>query len=229
MPEHNKPHPMNVAGDFYVVDQCCTACGVPTYLAPGTFVFVSDSSGAHCYVQRQPATPVELERALRVVRHQEFGCVRYRGTDPVILRRLTEAGEGAQCDAPLPLGVHPVLRDHVSVEAQSLEARSWEPATVLERFRLWLMGQAHHYRTTSVVRTATDASFSFAWTAESFHEVRACPWSDAPGRWLLHHSGNIAVSEALAEWLESADELGAAQWFSQEEWKRGLPGHDRPW
>jgi hypothetical protein len=229
MSDQNKPHHMNVAGDFYVVDQCCTACGVPTHLAPETFAFVNDGHGEHCYVQRQPAAPDELERALMVVRCQELGCVRYRGTDAVILRRLTEAGEGGQCDAPLPPGVHPVLRNHVSVEAQSLEARSWEPATVLERFRLWLMRRTRSYRTTPVVRTASGASFSFSWTAESFHEVRASPCGDAPGRWLLHHSGNIAVSETIAEWLGSADELGAAQWYSQEEWKRGLPGQNRPW
>ncbi|QDF03646.1 ferredoxin [Myxococcus xanthus] len=227
MSKQHEPHPMNMPGDFYVVDQCCTACGVPTHIAPETFA--TERLGGDCYVQRQPTTPEEVDRALMVVRCQEFGCVRYRGTHPVILRRLTEAGEGDQCDAPLPAGIRPVLRNHVSVEAQRLDTRAWESAAVLERFRLWLTGQQPNYRTTHIKRSASSASFSFSWTENGFHEVTANPIGDVPGRWLLQHAGNIPVSEIIAEWLKGAGELGAVQWYSQEEWERGLPGQAHPW
>ncbi|WP_328285521.1 ferredoxin [Myxococcus sp. NMCA1] len=55
MSKQHEPHPMNVPGDFYVVDQCCTACGVPTHIAPETFA--TERLGGDCYVQRQPTTP----------------------------------------------------------------------------------------------------------------------------------------------------------------------------
>ncbi|WP_228560819.1 MULTISPECIES: ferredoxin [Myxococcus] len=82
MSKQHEPHPMNVPGDFYVVDQCCAACGVPTHIAPETFAFATERLGGDCYVQRQPITTEEVDRALMVVRCQEFGCVRYGGPTP---------------------------------------------------------------------------------------------------------------------------------------------------
>ncbi|NVJ04828.1 ferredoxin [Myxococcus sp. AM001] len=228
MSKQNAPHPKNVAGDFYVVDQCCTACGVPTHHAPETFAFENDQPGASCYVHRQPTSPEEVDRALMVVRCQEFGCIRYRGTNPVILRRLTEADSGDQCDAPLPAGLRPVLRNHVAVEAKSRDARSWESDIVLKRFCQWLTDQRRH-QTTPIIRSGSGASFSFSWTEKNFHPVMASPLGDGPGRWLLQHSGNLAASETIDEWLKGEDELGAVRWYSQEEWTRGLPGQTRPW
>jgi hypothetical protein len=74
-------HPKNAAGPFYVLNGCCTACGVPTALAPELFDFDATD---HCYVKRQPASDQEMENALRVLRAQELECVRYRGTDEAI-------------------------------------------------------------------------------------------------------------------------------------------------
>src|SRR5438093_12768321 len=92
-------HPKNASGPFYVLNGCCTACGVPTSIAPELFEF--DSSD-HCYVRRQPTSDSEVEKALRVLRAQELECVRYRGTDAGILRRLGEAGDAGHCDHTLP-------------------------------------------------------------------------------------------------------------------------------
>src|SRR5262245_32288205 len=52
-------HPKNAAGPFYVVNGCCTACGVPTSIAPELFEF---DSADHCYVKRQPASDTEWRR-----------------------------------------------------------------------------------------------------------------------------------------------------------------------
>jgi hypothetical protein len=103
-------HPKNAAGPFYVLNGCCTACGVPTAIAPELFEF---DSTHHCYVKRQPSSNAEMEKALHVLRGQELGCVRYRGTDEAILRRLAEAGEAQQCDHP-PADVGVVLRNVVT-------------------------------------------------------------------------------------------------------------------
>jgi 4Fe-4S single cluster domain of Ferredoxin I len=54
-------HPKNATGQFYVVNGCCTACGVPTAIAPELFDFDATD---HCYVKRQPNSDAEMEKAL---------------------------------------------------------------------------------------------------------------------------------------------------------------------
>ena len=99
----------NADGPFYVEDECCLACGVHEELAPGLF----DWDGLHCYVSRQPATPVELEGMLEAVDAAEVGCVRYRGADPSILRRLAENDLTERCDVAPPADAVAVERTHV--------------------------------------------------------------------------------------------------------------------
>ena len=89
-PRNVPAHPRNAPGPFYVLYDCCTACGVPEAMAPDHFAY---DAGRNCLVKRQPESPDELEKMLRVIRGQELGCIRYRGTDKQVLRRLAEAGE----------------------------------------------------------------------------------------------------------------------------------------
>src|SRR5262245_13690244 len=127
-------HPKNAAGPFYVVDGCCTGCGVPTSIAPDLFEY--DASD-HCYVARQPSSAPEIEEAVQVIRAQELGCIRYRGNDAVILRRLAEAGEADQCDHPLP-GVGVVLRNVVTFAVQDSSASLSDAAVRLQDFAAYL-------------------------------------------------------------------------------------------
>ena len=106
-PRTRKRHPKNAAGPFYVVFDCCTVCGVPQALAPELFAVDPDRNNT-CYVKRQPSTAQEMEAAIRVVRTQDLHCIRYGGEDEMILRRLAEAGEMAQCDAAPPNEAGPV-------------------------------------------------------------------------------------------------------------------------
>jgi hypothetical protein len=76
--------PRNVPGDFYVVKDCCLLCSVPWHFAPD--LFSVDSSG--CWVSKQPITPDEHSRMLTVLRTQELGCIRYRGSNPEILQAV---------------------------------------------------------------------------------------------------------------------------------------------
>jgi hypothetical protein len=97
------PHPANRSGDFYVVDQCCITCGIPLQRAPEVFAWVTDGRGRSCIVARQPSTPSAIANTLRAIHDGEADCIRYRGSDPDIIRRLIELGEGAQADrAPFP-------------------------------------------------------------------------------------------------------------------------------
>jgi hypothetical protein len=89
------PHPKSAPGDFYVEKGQCLACGVPHVVAPD-LVGWTDEKYPHCFWKKQPETPAELERAIKVLDAQELGCHRYSGTDPAILDRLLST----YCDYP---------------------------------------------------------------------------------------------------------------------------------
>lgn len=88
---------LNVAGDFYVDEGCCLACGVPEDVAPD--LFASDAA-YHCYVQRQPQTPEEVARMAEVFACQDLECIRYAGKDSVVMRSLRKRGAAVACDYP---------------------------------------------------------------------------------------------------------------------------------
>ena len=97
MPE---AYPENVPGDFYVEKDCCTCCDVPRAEAPDLFTYAQEPDGyAHCYVSKQPSNSNELEDMLRVIQCAELQCIHYRGNDPAILKRISDVGESAVCDA----------------------------------------------------------------------------------------------------------------------------------
>ncbi len=76
--------PRNAPGDFYVVKDCCTLCGLPKDIAGA--LFQSDDTG--CWVARQPQDAPERVKMLKVVAEQDLGCVRYGGTDEDVLGAL---------------------------------------------------------------------------------------------------------------------------------------------
>ena len=92
-----QPHPENASGDFYVVDGCCTRCGVPEVEAPDIFALAT-SDPSHCVIAKQPRTPAEVDRTLNAIQAAELGCIRYRGRNRAIIRKLEQMGEGGQYD-----------------------------------------------------------------------------------------------------------------------------------
>lgn len=202
-----KPHPKNVPGASYVVDGCCTPCGVFDALAPALFAFdVND----HCYVRLQPRNETEMEAALRVVRTQELGCVRYRGTDPVILRRLAEAGEISQCDAALPDRISPMLRNHVTFSVNNADEVALSGAQVLQDFGDYLLHRSHtaRFRVTPVVEGVNQARVSISWYEDHFHDISIRSVTDRGSAWLIHHSFNLGVSELIDDWLKQSARFG---------------------
>ena len=187
-------HPKNVSGPFYVLNGCCTACGVPTSIAPELFEF--DSSD-HCYVNRQPASDVELEKAVRVLRAQELDCVRYRGSDAGILRRLAEAGEADHCDQALP-GVGVVLRNVVTFTSPDSKESPLDGAVVLEEFSGYLKARRPdlQVRTKPIERRNKEASFALAWFEDHFHPITIRP-VDRSSQMFILHRGNLGLSELL--------------------------------
>lgn len=87
----NQPHCMNLPGAFYVVNQDCMTCGYPHVLAPDLMAWEMNSEGreAHCYFRKQPETSQEIEQAVNAVKGSCCGALRYSGSDPEIIKRMS--------------------------------------------------------------------------------------------------------------------------------------------
>jgi hypothetical protein len=222
------PHPKNVPGDFYVVHGCCTACGVPTALAPDMFDFDADN---HCYVKRQPATDSERDAALRVVHAQELGCVRYRGTDTALLRRLGDAGEADQCDVALPEAVRPLVRNHVTFLAKWEDVRAWTESAVLQDFVQYFLfhPNGERFAVTGVVTSRDGADVSISWFEDRFHTVSIRALHDEDRRWLIRHSFGIGLSDFIDDWLRQSEHFDGVRWYTLEQWNGTKTWQERPW
>ncbi len=219
-------HPKNAVGHFYVLNGCCTACGVPASIAPELFEFDSTD---HCYVKRQPASGFELEKALQVLRAQELDCVRYRGSDAGILRRLAEAGEAEHCDHALP-GVDVVLRNVVSFTVPDPKESPLDAAVLLEEFSGYAKPRFPdlQVRTKPIERRNKEASFALAWFEDHFHPITIRP-VDRSSQMLILHRGNLGLSELLDDWLRSTKRFEAIRWYAEEAWNRFGEWQSRPW
>jgi hypothetical protein len=127
----------------------------------------------HCYVAQQPGSEVEVERALQVIRAQDLGCIRYRGVDDVILRRLGEAGESSSCDFPLK-GVEPILRNVVTFIVNGPETISLDEFFDDMRER----SPGIEIRT----RNREGSSLSFSWYEDNYQDLVLRPLGDHRSR-----------------------------------------------
>ena len=89
------PHALNVPGDFYVEDGCCTSCELPFTEAPGHFKY---DDALHCFVCKQPSSPEDVDNMVSAVAVSDLSCVRYSGDDPETLRKLVALNAQDQCD-----------------------------------------------------------------------------------------------------------------------------------
>jgi hypothetical protein len=99
------PHPNNAPGPFYVVNDCCTLCGVPEF-APTLFE-LDFGEGNHCWVKRQPTTAAELDQMLEVIAAADLGCIRYRGAEFDIIEQMKAMNRADKVDAPGAYGRTP--------------------------------------------------------------------------------------------------------------------------
>ena len=84
-------HPLNVLGDFYVEDGCCTRCGIPDIFAPSLFGGIGPTE-PHCWIKQQPQTHAEINSMIDTMAHQELDCIRYSGSEPKVSSMLIKAG-----------------------------------------------------------------------------------------------------------------------------------------
>jgi ferredoxin len=92
-------YPKNALGPFYIENGCCIACGVPVDIAPDLFRWDEEIEyPGHCFVARQPANGDEVDLMLKVMKHVDIDCLRYRGNDDELRRRIVREGHADQCD-----------------------------------------------------------------------------------------------------------------------------------
>lgn len=234
MTESIRPHPLNVLGPFYVVDGCCTACDVPFVEAPGHFAYDGKN---HCFVKRQPGTKEELNRMLRAVWAAELQCIRYRGQDPEVLRRLGELGEPHLCDTTPPVSIRPVFRNCVTFDARSLEVQSMTPEELASAFQEYLRSLNRHWLTyefTSIATGPKSAAFSFSWYQSNFHPIEFHAVELPSCRWLVRHStiekaGSRGVSNDVDDWLKRDARFCNVRWYTEEQWAGSKQWRDTPW
>jgi hypothetical protein len=222
-------HPLNAPGDFYVEHGCCTSCDVPLDVAPDIFAYDQDR---HCFVRRQPASADETFRVVRVLREQDLGCIRYGGTDAVLLQRIAETGEGANCDSAPAIDIAP--RDIVRIRVA--ETRRRTATELADDFVAWLRTQESEVRKYSVVGPASDGAgtviLEFAWFTGHLHRLR---WSaDGAGHVVLEYLGGtheyvFNVTNVIYDWLSARALSSTARWFTRPEWSRTAEGSERPW
>ncbi len=224
MSEIEKPHKDNAAGPFYVCDGCCTACGIPFFEAPEMFAYDEQS---HCYVKRQPGDKGELNRMLRTVFSAELECIRYRGSDKDVLRRLAEGGVGHLSDIPVP-GISSVSRDHVTFDVvDPLDNLLLERdlATDFQRYLRSEQNEYVTYRFTPISSNGETTSFSYAWYEDDFHPVEFHFLGLPNHRWLVVSNTSFHVHD----WLAAGDKFCNIRWYTKEQWNSSRDWQETPW
>jgi hypothetical protein len=223
MTHERSAHPDNAPGPFYVEYGCCTSCDLPRMVAPDHFAYDGNS---HCFVARQPQTSAELSKVVRAVWGAEAECIRYRGNDPGLLRRLAEIGLPHCCDVAPPGGIQPQIRNYVSF-VDTGEANLQLAVAIGESLRSYLQcereafGDRFAARFRNIKESPQATSFEYAWYEQDFHsiEVRRVNWTQA--RWLVRHgivepSRFVGLSAQIHDWLIDDCRFGNIRWYTEQ-------------
>ena len=218
------------------------SCGVPLEEAPEVFAWTSDNG--HCVVVRQPKTPESVDRVLSAIAHAEADCIRYRGTDPGIGRRLVQMGEAWACDHAPPADAEPLARTHVCfrvadgiVERTALrnadaflahcKQRVAASKQRFEQTEQRLGRTIIHDIGSDIVQTDIwRATLRCCWRPDIYHVVEFERLSD--GTWLVVTRPNdsrawIWLSRQVDAWLRAEGWLQDIRWYSAEQWRQGGP------
>jgi hypothetical protein len=228
-----RPHPKNCEGPFYVEDGCCITCGIPLEIAPEIFAW-SDSkheSGYNsCIVMHQPQTAEQLSRTLEAMFAAEVDCVRYRGSDPDIARRIVELNLAHRCDQPPPTGVQPLVRDHVTFSVNAPADVALDPA---EQFSRYLFERNKTRPDAAQFKSARLAgppqAVRLSWYDDVSHIVEFAA-TQQHNHWLARcNPGNEIAARGLSSlvnaWLKNAGHTDI-RWFSTAQWQAGGPWSD---
>ncbi len=234
MTDERRPHPRNVSGPFYVQYGCCTSCDVPMQAAPGHFAYDTDD---HCFVCRQPQTAAETSDMIGTAWMAEFQCIRYRGDDPDVLRRLAELDLRAICDTAPPSNIHPVIRNHVLINVVGPPAIS-APQDLAQEFVEHLTSQNNEWRqfkVTPVEKSEDCASIQLSWYEDHFHSVAFAKGPDSPDDWHIEHVlqndlSDRGVGNVVSSWLKIHQERFInPRWYTDADWRDRKSWQSTPW
>lgn len=233
------PHPKNAAGPFYVQYGCCTACDVPMSEAPDLFAY---DETHHCFVTRQPTTKQETDRMFRAVLGGEMECLRYRGNDLQIMRRMAELGLPHLSDTAPPSEIQPVVRDLVTFDTDSPDHAGLCVLELAEMYRDWLLrsqswrngpDETFHLRFMPLAGDSRNSTLTYSWCESNqvAIEFRAVGKPDC--RWVIHQysaalTGGCGISLQIDDWLRSENHFCHIRWYTAEQWKRAGDWQDTP-
>jgi hypothetical protein len=220
MTQNLKPHPLNVIGDFYVEDGCCTACDVPQSEAPDLFGMTSDPY-YHCYVKRQPRSKTELDQMLSAIACAELQCIHYRGNDPAIISRLSAMGEMEICDTEPPPGTELGLRTHVTFATQQAP----DLPVLAASFKAFVKTQHGEYsRIAFPCSSSSSTTVTYQRNDNRWRNVRFDTCDD---RVHVSHDADddIGVSWYIYRWLATLDGLYDIRWYTEDGWRNSGVWH----
>ena len=219
-----KPHKDNVEGPFYVGEGCCTACDIPFQLAPELFSYDQDQ---HCYVSRQPETKEELDRIIRTLLYSEVQCIRYRGKEEDVLRRLGESGDAALADVEFPQ-VAQLVRTHVTFDVADPTDVFLTAADLAKLFKHYFLSTATEnstYQFSPIESDGIRSAFSYSWFEDDFHDVEIQQLLLPECRWLIvtDHPNTIY------DWLVEDKRFCNIRWYTRSKWESDKVWQDTPW
>lgn len=226
-----KVHSENAPGPFYVEEGCCLSCGVPIDVAPQNFDWARD--GSHCIVKCQPETPGELDGVIVAICRAEVDCIRYRGDDREIARRIAESGHGDSCDTPLA-GTRAKLRSRVVFTSSRPDD---SPEALAERLRASLADSDWTWTDVKPIRFWDPATVVYAWDKGLFRRAHynkirfeAARGTDRFRASLRHGYPGAGVGLALSihDWLMNTERVGDAHWYAADEDWESKPGFHMP-
>lgn len=217
------PFRLNVDGDFYVEDGCCITCGVMHEVAPELFSWSDDP---HCFVSKQPSTPVELEQMIEATDATEIDCVRYRGTDAAMLRRLVERGQSDLLDNHPPADAKPYSRNQSLFE---VDDRAQSADLLASEFAVWIQ-EAWPWQENWSLRSPRTEGASEVSSLGGVVEFRDTDRStsrrlvvEAP----LPHL-YLRLTNLVFAWQSQNANIRNIRWLTSEELSAGADGLSRP-
>lgn len=223
------PHPENAPGDFYVEEGCCITCGVPMEEAPEVFAWANDPESNHCVVAHQPRSARSIDRTLNAMWSSEVDCIRYRGADHDIVRRIVEMGNRDLCDQDIAIDAEPLIRDHVCFSVT--DASAFTTAKQLaQSFLHYFTGRSDRNRGQLVRRLlprGAQVSVRISWFNDIDHSVAFERISD--GQWHIvakpsDPNVRMGLSRLVEKWMETDMRFQNIRWFSEAQWRLNEPG-----
>ena len=201
--------------------------------APNHFAYDDN----HCYVCRQPQTTAETTDMIGTAWMAEFQCIRYRGGDPDILRRLAELELRGICDLEPPARIKPVIRNHVQMAVAGKPTITTSQQLVGE-FIDHLMSQnsaGRQFKTRPMQTLINASSLELSWFDDHFHRIVFAAVRDSPSDWHIESALNNdhtdrGVGNVIWSWLKrSKARFTSVRWYTDPDWRGSGVWQSTPW